>query len=242
MHQARIKRFAGALAAMSIVAGAGAAEMDWLSLCSKCLSPGITSKSGIGSANAVAEGKITRREAEGWCANWSPGTDLETCVRQQLASDVAKRSYRASADCTKGRITAIDGNPYARAGTWTSGVGRGRTKWRDASGNIVGQDNASNGLAISQQWEVLCPAAARASAAPSAAAAAPKPAQDAPAAQFSVGEIVEAKYGRNWVRGRVSAIRQVSGRRGAELAYDVRLDNGKRGVLPARMLRKPTGK
>jgi hypothetical protein len=214
---------------------------DWLSLCGKCLSPSITSKSGLGTANAVAEGRITRRDAEEWCANWSPGTNLETCARQQLASGEAKKTYRATADCTKGRITAIDGVTYTLAGKWTSDVGKGRTKWRDPSGNIVGQDHASNGLAISQQWEVLCPATAKASTAPGAAAAAPAKPRSAPAVQSAVGELVEARYGRDWVRGRVSAVRQVTGRSGPELAYDVRLENGQRGILPAGMLRKLPG-
>ena len=184
MLQTWIGRYLAALAAMSIVAAADAAEMDWLSLCGKCMSPGITSKFGIGTANAVAEGKITRREAEGWCANWSPGENLEACVRRELASDTAQRTYRASADCTKGRITAIDGNPYTLAGKWTSDVGRGRSKWRDASGKIVEQDNASNGLTISQQWEVLCPVTAQASAAPRASAASPKLPPAAPASAY----------------------------------------------------------
>jgi len=236
-------RLAGVVATASALfaAAPAAAQKDWLSLCGKCLSPSITSKSGLGTANAVAEGRITRRDAEGWCANWAPGEPLETCVRRELASGEANKTYRATADCTKGRITAIDGVTYTLAGKWTSDVGKGRTRWRDPSGNIVGQDHASNGLAISQQWEVLCPVSAKASAAPSPPAAAPAKPQRVPAAQFAVGEIVEAKYGRDWVRGRVTAIRLASGRSGSELAYDVQLANGKRGILPAAMLRKPGG-
>ena len=48
---------------------------------------------------------------------------------------------------------------------------------------------------------------------------------------------IEAKYGRDWVRGRVTRIRQT----GAQLDYEVALDNGQRGILPARMLRKAAG-
>jgi hypothetical protein len=58
-----------------------------------------------------------------------------------------------------------------------------------------------------------------------------------PTAEFAVGQTIEAKYGREWVRGRIEKIRQVTGA-GPELAYDVRLDNGQRGILPSRMLRK----
>ena len=147
-----------ALAVLALAAAAPAgAQSDWLSLCGKCLSPSITSKSGIGTSNAVAEGRTTRRDAEGWCANWEPGKNQAACVRDQLAAEDAKKTYRAVADCPGGKITAIDGQTYTLAGKWTSDVGKGRTRWRDAGGNIVGQDNASNGLAISQQWEVLCP-------------------------------------------------------------------------------------
>lgn len=32
-----------------------------------------------------------------------------------------------------------------------------------------------------------------------------------------------------------------AGRNGPEIEYDVRLDNSKRGILPARMLREPAG-
>jgi hypothetical protein len=40
-----------------------------------------------------------------------------------------------------------------------------------------------------------------------------------------------------WIRAKVNRVRQVKGRIGPELAYDVSLDNGKRGLVPARMLR-----
>jgi len=75
----------------------------------------------------------------------------------------------------------------------------------------------------------------------SAGAASPDSVRSARAAEFAVGQVVEAKYGREWVRGRISRIRQVPGPKGPEIAYDVNLDNGKRGVLPARMLRNVPG-
>jgi hypothetical protein len=46
-----------------------------------------------------------------------------------------------------------------------------------------------------------------------------------------------SKYGRDWVRGRFTRIRQT----GARLDYEAALDNGQRGILPARMLRKAAG-
>jgi hypothetical protein len=160
-------------------------------------------------------------------------------VQRELATDAAKKTYRASADCTAGRITAVDGQTYTLAGIWdNSDIGAGRTRWRDASGAIVGRDNASGGLGIAQQWEVLCPGPLKVRQAVNAPTAAPTRPPSTPAAPFTVGEVVEAQYGRTWVRGRISTIRQTSGPNGPELTYDVRLENGQRGVLPARMLRK----
>ncbi|HSU05846.1 MAG TPA: hypothetical protein VLI93_09755 [Acetobacteraceae bacterium] len=112
--------FAAALFALTGAIPTSAAS-EWLSLCSKCLSPSITSKSGLGTAHATAEGKITRQDAESWCANWQPDSKLKQCVAEQLATDEAKQTYRATA----GRIIAIDGATYTQAGRWTSGGGRG---------------------------------------------------------------------------------------------------------------------
>lgn len=229
---------------LSAGAALAATSTEWLSLCGKCLNPTVFAKSGIGTTTATAEARITRKDAEGWCENWEPQTPRAQCVSLQMSSDDAKKVHRATADCTKGRITAIDGGAYTLDGRWTSDVGRGRTRWRDKSGRVVGQDNASNGLAISQQWELLCPgtagnAGAQAPAGSGTRAAAPPAAAKPPAPKgdYAVGQAVEAKYGREWIGARVTRIRETQGRNGPELAYDVQLDNGKRGIVPARMLR-----
>jgi hypothetical protein len=242
LRPARLRR--ASAAAVAIVLSATAATGDWLSVCGKCPSPTITRTSGLGTANAVAEAKMTRKELEGWCAQWEPQN--RACVKEQLAGTDLNQAYRATANCPAGRITPIDGQTYTYAGKWTDDVGRGRSRWRDASGKIVGQDNASNGLAISQQWEVLCPGA---SGAPTAAgrpgsAGITAPAvqgQSVPGAQYAVGEAIEAKYGADWVRGRVSKVTQTTSAKGTEFAYEVYLDNGKRGIVPPRMLRKAAG-
>lgn len=227
------------------------AEAESLSLGSKHWAPTVVSKTGAGTANAVAEARVTREAIEGWCANWSPGD--RNCVRGVLDSPDAKITYRASANCMAGRITAVDSNTYTLAGRWDhSDIGGGRTRWRDAAGRIVGRDNASGGLGIAQQWEVLCPDTAAAPRSGSTAArppqappkALPKAASPPPApptvggANYVVGEIVFARYGPAWVRGRVTRISRVAGARGPELAYNVSLDNGEKGVLPAHMMRK----
>ena len=67
------------------MAPAAAAANEWLAVCGKCISPTIFSKSGIGTARAVAEARITRAEVEAWCANWQPGD--RSCVKQQLAAE-----------------------------------------------------------------------------------------------------------------------------------------------------------
>ena len=60
-----------AVAAAALLAGTSnaAAPSDWLSLGSKHWAPTITSKPGIGTAHAVTEARVTRKEIAGWCAN-----------------------------------------------------------------------------------------------------------------------------------------------------------------------------
>ena len=91
---------------------------------------------------------------------------------------------------------------------------------------------------------MLCPQAGKRAGqakAPAAAGAGTVRAGPPPAvalkADYAVGQVVLARYGSQWIRAKVNAVRQVKGRSGPELAYDVRLDNGKRGLVPARMLR-----
>ena len=244
MIMRRRKQTAGTLALLAWLAGAGtpqaAGEREWLAICAQCITPTVQSKSGIGTAAASAVAKVTRADAEEWCGSWRPGE--RGCIAEQLASDEARRTYRASADCTKGRITPIDGETYTLAGVWdASDIGAGRTRWRDASGQIVGRDNASGGLGISQQWEVLCPkgAVAAAQGRPSAAPSSPAPLSSAtrssaPGQAFLVGQSVEALFMGGWVPARIT---RVYARPGGQTEYDVALANGRRGVVPARMLR-----
>ncbi len=229
------------LAAMALLPARPARASEWLAVCSKCLSPTVISKSGIGTANAVAEARITREGAAEHCSNWTPERNLEECVAEAMAQPDAQRTYRATADCKAGRITPIDGQTYRLDGVWDrSDIGAGRTRWRDAAGRVVGRDNASGGLGISQQWEVLCPGPLRATARPGPAPATRRAApQSAPAAAFRVGQVVEAQYGRQWIRGRVTRLHQTSRHGHAEFDYEVMLDNHKRGIVPARMLREP---
>ena len=118
-------RWLGVTALLSCAAaGAGA---EWLALCSKCVSPTIFSLTGAGTAQAVAQARINRAEIEGWCANWKQGD--AGCVARGLQEHDLQKVYRASADCTAGRITPVDGQTDRLAGTWdNSNIGGGRSR------------------------------------------------------------------------------------------------------------------
>lgn len=158
----------------SIVIAADGAGDEYMPICPlpKCLNPRVTAKSGIGTANAAVEAKVTPEDAAKWCATYKPKDKL--CIQEQVRSGWIgfKNLYRASADCVAGRMTPIDGNTYTYAGVWEDGPGKGRprftttnrrfphTKWEETgvethpSGSITGWGGGSPNLAA--QWEVLC--------------------------------------------------------------------------------------
>lgn len=146
---------ASCLAVLTLAAGAQN-QGDWISLCSKCLSPRVISKSGVGTANAVAEGKVTLKDAQMWCGSWAP--DDQSCPSEQLATEKGQ-AYKISANCPAGKFTSPDGTVYTRTReVWdASDIGAGKTKFRGPDGKIVGRDNASGGLTLSENWELLCP-------------------------------------------------------------------------------------
>lgn len=154
-----------------VMAADGAETMPICTL-PKCLNPRVTTKSGIGTANAAVEAKVTPDDAAKWCATYKPKDRL--CQKEQVQNGWIgfKNLYRANADCTTGRMTAIDGNQYTYVGVWEDGPGKGRpkftttnrqfphTKWEETgvqmhpSGSITGWGGGSPNLAA--QWEVLC--------------------------------------------------------------------------------------
>lgn len=220
-------RTATALALGTLAAvGTAQAKAEWLSLCGKCLSPTVVKSSGLGTEHAVAEARITPEGARGWCENWQPD-HVASCMKDALASDDARITYHAAADCVHGRITTIDGSTYTLAGVWNNGIGRGRTKWRDSSGHVMDTNGPTSGLTVSQQWEVLCPGASTQRASTGTVQH----------YSYAVGQQIEARYGRDWVRGRITRIWPHEGGRGMEPGYDVQLSNGKRGIVPSSMLR-----
>ena len=144
---------------MALFAAAQQNQGEWISLCSKCLSPSVSSKSGAGTTNAVAQGKVTLKDAQMWCGSWEP--DNKACPKEQLASEKGA-VYKISANCPAGTFTSHDGTAYTHTKEiWdASDIGQGRPKFRGVDGKIVGRDNASGGLDLAANWELMCPGTA----------------------------------------------------------------------------------
>jgi hypothetical protein len=148
-----------------------AQQGEWLAVCNRCPSPEVYRKTGTGTANSAAEAKMSRQQFQESCSEQGlKGAALAKCVKDEMAADGGK-IYKASANCLAGTLTPIDGKQYAFAGVWSNDdIGGGRTRWREIStGQIVGRDNASGGLGLSQQWEVLCPGPLKIAQQPAAA-------------------------------------------------------------------------
>ncbi len=166
-----------ALLAAAALPLAIAQEGQWLAICQRCPSPAVVKTSGLGTAQATAEARMTKADVTGPDGPCAPRD--QACIDAEL-----RKVYRASADCTAGRITTTEGVTYILAGLWDdSDVGGGRTRWRGPDGQVVGRDNASNGLAIAQQWEVLCPGRVSAPLIARAAASSKKGPSGAPPAR-----------------------------------------------------------
>lgn len=144
----------------------------------------ITAKTGIGTANASAEAKITKKDASDYCVNWRDGAQsaaaLARCTKETLAAHPPV--VRFSADCSTGKLTPlIEGvGTHTFAGMGRDDGGRPFTRWRDPEGKVVGTDPYSGGRELAQQWAILCPgpvriAAATSSTKPASAQAKPAP-------------------------------------------------------------------
>jgi hypothetical protein len=185
------------------VSAADNAEVMPICTLPKCLNPRVTSKSGIGTASAAVEAKVTPEDAAKWCATYKPKDKL--CVTEQVKSGWIgfRNLYRASADCVAGRMTPIDGNQYTYVGVWEDGPGKGRpkftttnrrfphTKWDETgveihpSGTIDGWGGGSPNLAT--QWEVLC------AGAPAPAVKASQPPAQAPQSATPVPNAIQVR-------------------------------------------------
>src|SRR5882757_6781815 len=114
----------------ALFAAAQQNQGEWISLCSKCLSPSVSSKSGVGTTNAVAQGKVTLKDAQMWCGSWEP--DNKACPKEQLDSEKGA-TYKISANCPAGKFTSSDGTVYTcTKEVWdASDIGAGKPKFRD---------------------------------------------------------------------------------------------------------------
>ena len=121
-------------------------------------SPVITTIKGVGSANAVAEARMNATVLGDHCAAHATVYPSRAACLKMMQKEFGSKVFRATADCTTGRISTTSGLAYTLDGVWDkTDIGGGRTRWRDADGNVVGRDLINNGLHISQQWETLCP-------------------------------------------------------------------------------------
>ncbi len=147
-------------AALLVPTARAASSAEWLSS-TDGPSPIVTSKSGVGSAQASATAKVTSDSIKTLCADQARGNPAEAksamdACSKQWQSELGK-TYTVHADCTVGQLQPLDGKSYVLDGLWdNTDVGAGRTRWRGPDG-VVGRDGASGGLALSQQWEVMCP-------------------------------------------------------------------------------------
>jgi hypothetical protein len=117
-------------------------------------SPTITSLKGVGTTNAVAEARMTQQTLKEFCS----ANAQQYASAAQCAGQFGNKTYRATADCTAGRITTTAELSYTLDGVWPKeSDGGGATRWKDDSGSVVQPDLVNNGLYVSQQWSKLCP-------------------------------------------------------------------------------------
>ncbi len=174
-----------AAAAPSVAQPSPQANGAFLPVCllERCLNPRVTSKSGVGTANATAEAQVTKDDATAWCANFNKGNP--TCADDQVAqggtaggAKYRANAFKAAANCQMGKLTAVDGRSYTYVGKWPDGgAGAGRAKFQGSMGEVGGrvfeqqdgpqvangsmsifevalEPNAGESLAM--QWDILC--------------------------------------------------------------------------------------
>lgn len=138
-------------------------KAEWLPLCGKCLTPTIFFKSGIGTAHAVAQARVTYKDARGHCEQWSMAStpDCDKDARETLQEENGK-IYTASADCVHGKITLATGDSLTYDGLWPSGYLKGKTRWRFVSsgyenGQFANENGPVNGFMVDATSKILCP-------------------------------------------------------------------------------------
>jgi hypothetical protein len=198
---------------------AAAQSVEYLPVCTlpNCLSPRVISKAGVGTANAVAEAKVTLEDATRWCSKYKP--NYRICPQDEVERGGTgggarlKKNYTATANCQTGELRPIDGRSYKYVGTWPDGPGRGRPRFQGSLSEIGGrqfqQDTAglangatsiyelavaaNSGESLAVQWEMLCKGAQP----PMMAAAAPAPSAMPPAPAAMAAAQAPVQSGRN---------------------------------------------
>lgn len=129
-----------------------------LPVCQKCPEARIFSSSGIGTAHATAEARLTYADIKSNCENYAMSSDTN-CGKEakEMLAQQAGKIYRASADCIHGKLTDIYGDSYTYDEIWTSGWIKGQSRWRDAKGKILGPEGPYGSFAIAATGAVLCP-------------------------------------------------------------------------------------
>ncbi len=112
-------------------------KAEWLPLCGKCQTPTVFSKSGIGTANAIAKARVTYQDAKQYCEQWSI-EDHPNCDRQakETLQEENGKIYTATADCVHGKMTDANGENFTYADLWPKSDRylAGKTRWRGALG------------------------------------------------------------------------------------------------------------
>lgn len=139
---------------------------EWLPLCGKCQTPTVFSKSGIATANAIAEAHVTYQDAKQYCEQWSmeDHPDCDKQAKETLQEENGK-IYTATADCVHGKLTDANGENFTYAGQWPKSdrylAGKTRWNWGPGSdgdtGKIVGEYGPTNADLVSTTAHILCP-------------------------------------------------------------------------------------
>lgn len=141
-------------------------EAEWLPLCGKCQTPTVFSKSGIGTAHAVAKARVTYQDAMDHCGQWSmedhPDCDKEA---KETLKEEAGKIYTATADCVHGKMTDANDESFIYAGLWPKSDRylAGKTRWRwgpgsdEDTGKVVGENGPTTADMVSATAQILCP-------------------------------------------------------------------------------------
>ena len=108
---------------------------------------------------STARARITYQSARDHCENWRPGEEAEMKACADEIYEAQKDVFHeATANCKTGEITASWGERYKFAGVDNGHeFFNGSLLFRDAKGEVLELNYASNALTVASQWATLCP-------------------------------------------------------------------------------------